>query len=212
MAADEDTLRVAVNVRDSLGTGNWDAWPDTVGGMHTAKRIIIDTLDTWIHTASDSTLLDHGDNQYDTVFIAIAAPIIRLSKTVSAPSGKILPGDTLTYTIVYDNDGSAETRDTANIIDMLPLGVQFVQIDSLQIDSTQVLEPDSIDVDYRIGSNASWNEYLPTTPESLMRVTGLRFQIPPGIGAQSGDAADKVTADDSSDTDAGFMRFSVRIR
>ena len=70
---------------------------------------------------------------------------------------------------------------------------------------------DSIDVDYRYGT-ATWLENEPSTPESLRRITALKFQVPPGVGAQDTDDPDKAVADDSLDDDAGFITFKVRIR
>jgi hypothetical protein len=69
----------------------------------------------------------------------------------------------------------------------------------------------------------SWLEQLPNPGtqagrDSLLRITAVRYSIPPGIGKQSdGDNVDNsapnaTVADDSLDNDAGFMKFMVRIR
>jgi hypothetical protein len=49
----------------------------------------------------------------------------------------------------------------------------------------------------------------------LLRISAVRFAIPPGINPQAGTVADsalQLVADDSTGTDAGLIKFRVRIR
>jgi uncharacterized repeat protein (TIGR01451 family) len=228
-AADEDSLRFDVHVYGHHGTGTYDSWPDTVAGWGTVKRAIIDTMDNLWHTHDSplggvDTLWDYGDYQRVTNYLTISAPLMRLRKTVLAPGH--LPGDTITYTVYYDNDGSAATEDTVNIVDMLPRGVMYLDTVALNLDSAPRSMSDRIDVDYKYGTTGNnWLEDLPGAPgtdgyfDTLNAITGVRFQVWPGIGAQDtvGDAgADTkeglVANGTDQDTDAGFVTFKVRIR
>jgi hypothetical protein len=51
--------------------------------------------------------------------------------------------------------------------------------------------------------------------DSLLRVTAVRFAVPKGINPHPGTNADNplgLLADDSTGTDAGMIKFRVRIR
>jgi hypothetical protein len=137
-----------------------------------------------------------------------------------------LPGATLVYNIFYENDGSAATEDTVNIVDMLPRGVMYLDTVSCWMDSgiTHV-GSDKVDVDYWYRPDSAWLENLPGTPntdgyfDTLNAITGVRFQIPAGIGRN--DTTDDAGTDtktgilgdgDSLDKDAGYVTFKVRIR
>jgi hypothetical protein len=82
----------------------------------------------------------------------------------------------------------------------------------------------NISVDYRYGT--AWRDNMPNAAvgssqyfDTLNAFTGIRFQIPPGIGAQDtvGDAGTDTKTGllangDSVGKDAGCVTFKVRIR
>jgi uncharacterized repeat protein (TIGR01451 family) len=221
-AADEESLRFGVRVLDNNGTGTYDAWPGTLATGEMA-RAVLDTFEFphLLHTIRDAgatfndTMWEYGDSQYVENFLTINAPVMRLAKTVNASGA--LPGDTLTYTIYYDNDGSAWTEDTVNIIDRFPKGIVFLDTISHYLDQGGMARglSDQMDLEYLI-NDSTWIEDMPGVPESLLLVTGIKYQIPEGIGRHDttgGDQKGNVIADgDSVSRDSGFMRFQVRIR
>jgi uncharacterized repeat protein (TIGR01451 family) len=226
-AADDDSLRFDVHVRGHYGAGTYDAWPDTVAGGK-VKRVIIDTVGNLWHTHDSpgggvDTMWEYGDYQRVTNYLTINAPILRLRKSVAATGN--LPGDTITYRVYYDNDGSADTKDTVNIVDMLPRGVMFLDTIALYIDQGAGHGVgEKIDVDYMYDS--TWRETMPVAAvgsdayfDTLNAFTGVRFQIPAGIGKHdtTGDAGTDtkeglVANGSNQDADAGFVTFKVRIR
>jgi hypothetical protein len=210
-AQDQDTIRIAVRVKDRHCLGTDDSWPNTT------IRAVFDTANQFmhVHESADSsdTLWDYGDTQRDTVFVAIGGPILRLAKRVNAMDGTKRPGDRLIYSIYYDNDGSASSVDTSFIVDYLPTGVAF--LDTVTTDAGNGA---TIKTYLRHGSD--WLDHIPSTAtplgqDSLLRISAVRFAIPPGINPQAGTVADsalQLVADDSTGTDAGLIKFRVRIR
>jgi hypothetical protein len=227
-AADEDSLRFDVHVRGHYGTGNWDAWPDTVAGWSTVNRVVIDTVDNLWHTHSDpsgqvDTLWDYGDYQMVTNYLTMGAPLVRIRTTAMATG--VLPGDTLTYTMYYDNDGAAATEDTGNLVAMFPRGTMYLDTVALNMDlGVGHGLGENINVDYFY--NGTWREDMPNASmtsaeyfDTLNAFTGVRFQVPAGIGRHDTtgdagtDAKQSLTADGTSqDDDAGFVTFKLRIR
>lgn len=226
-ATDGDSMWVNFRVQDNKGTGTYDAWPGTTSaGYHTHHRTVLDTAGSLLYHTKNDTVLDYGDDQDIWNFLIINAPILRLAKSVQSSAGAgitaSLPGDTLTYKIRYDNDGSAWTEDTVNIVDRLPRGLYYMGDETLTMDTSfpadsTRLGTHEIDVDYMLSTNTGvWKETKPTTPESLNWIQAVRFQIPPGIGihdAAGGDSDDGLLANgDTISNDSGMMEFKVRIR
>jgi hypothetical protein len=120
--------------------------------------------------------------------------------------------------LYYDNDGADSTRDTTFLIDYLPAGVAIVDTDTVGPGAGKAVTPVMIYSLY----NGTWINHLPklsisttkpATMDSLFRIRALRFAIAPKIAAQNGtDNITSVTADDSSGTDAGLIRYRVRIK
>ena len=206
-AADKDSIHIELTVKDRFGTGTDDGWP--------GSRVIIDTTNpnSYRHTKQD-TIKDYGDTQKDTVKVVIGGPKLRIRKITLKKSGGTLPGDLLDYTIYYDNDGSAASEDTAFIVDYLPKGVAFVGTLSV---AGGAGNGDTILTYWYYNPGGSWITHMPDTStiggrDSLLRITRLKFAIPPGIAATAGDDADDEVADDSTGNDAGMIKFRVRIR
>ena len=226
-AADEESLRFGVRILDSLGTGGYDAWPGTLATGEMA-RTVLDTFQTphILHTIRDTaantyndTLWEYGDNQYIENYLTVNAPILRLRKEVAATG--YLPGDTLTYSIFYENDGSAETEDTVFIVDVFPRGIAFLETVAVELDTnTTPLRGagSNLDIHYRYVND--WRDTLYVgQPDSLLKIEAMRIVVPPGIGNHdtTDDAGtdlkeNKIADGDSLDADAGYVTFKVRIR
>lgn len=106
-AVDGDSAIYNVMVSDNMGTGSDDMWPSNYPAYTLAP--------------------DNGDMQNDTFQVSIGMPIIHFATMVSSPTAA--PGDTLLYTLSYDNDGSDST-DVASggqlyITQMLPQYVKY---------------------------------------------------------------------------------------
>ena len=218
-AVDGDDIDIAIRIRNQSDVGTYDAWPDTVKGtgFGSARRVVVDTFGTYLHTGDvgsiDSCLFDFGDIQLDTVNLAIGAPTIRLAKAVTRIgfSGKPKPGDTLVYTIKYDNDGSGATTDPAYIVDQLPSSVTFLSLASAVGGNGNT---PTMELEYGTG----WNSHVANDDDSLRIISALRFTVPSGLDADDnvGENADNTIADDSTghanDGDAGMIKFRVRVR
>jgi hypothetical protein len=195
-AADGDTIQVAVNVRGNKGTGADDNWP--------WGKEVFDTLGIYLHTNSGK-FMDFGDTQVDTVFIAVGGPVVRVLTRTTLVSGSAEPGDTMVYTVYYDNDGSAPTPDSGFVVAYLPEGAAFM-------DTLQGTSGNGNPVTTSVQCYGMWIDHIPITQDSLLRITAMKYAIPPGINAQSGGDGTGNLADDSTDVDAGMVKFRVRIR
>jgi hypothetical protein len=126
------------------------------------------------------------------------------------------------YTIYYDNDGAAQTTDTAYIIDYLAEGVAFDTVVLTQLDTCSAHTGDAIVTQFLY--NGTWLDSLPynaarsstASRDTIWAVEAVRFKVPEGIGSHgsgsSSDSPANPVADDSLDTDAGYIKFRVRIR
>jgi uncharacterized repeat protein (TIGR01451 family) len=120
------------------------------------------------------------------------------------------PGDTITYTIFYDNDGSEATQDTAIVLDYIPKNAMYLDtlVGGLYTGGNQRV--------WWLPKNGTWTLTVPGWQDS---VVALKWQLWPGLGAQS-SAGDKTGADSlrgtgvdtTTGTDAGRIKFKVRIR
>jgi uncharacterized repeat protein (TIGR01451 family) len=209
-AADGDSIKIIIRLRNRNGTGTNDSWPNT------SATPVLDSSGTYLHvhqaagTAKQDTLWDYGDTQYDTVKITIGGPLIRTGTKVTMVDGNRKPGDRLLYTMLYDNDGSSATPDTGFYVAYIPNGA--VLLDTI---STTAGNGMAIKTYTRYGG--SWLNHIPSSAtamgaDSLARVTALRFAVPPGVAAQAGDNVSNLMADDSTGTDAGMIKFRVKIR
>jgi uncharacterized repeat protein (TIGR01451 family) len=119
-----------------------------------------------------------------------------------------VPGDTVSYTIFYDNDGGEVSVDTFEIIDLLPPRAEYVDTSGVALHTSG-----GVDVDWYNGT--SW---LENEPASLSDVVAIRWQISPGIGEHegSGDVAgadlNKSGVDTTQGDDSGIVRFVVLIK
>ena len=220
-AADGDSLRFTIHVMDSVGTGHYDAWPGTTAaGLLT--RTVLDTYTTHrlLHCHGD-TVWEYGDDQTIQNYLTISSPVMRLKKRAFA-SGN-LPGDTITYSIYYDNDGTSDTEDTVTIVDIFPRGVTMLDTVAVLMDTNSTIlrgAGDYIDLEYRYRNQ--WRDTLYTAvtdAESLLLINAIKVIIPPGVGAHdtvseagSDDNTNTVSDGDSLDADAGYVTFRVRIR
>jgi hypothetical protein len=210
-AMDQDTVRISVRVQGRHCLGANDNWPNT------SVRAVFDSSNIFIHTHASAglgdTLWDYGDTQRDTVFVAIGGPIIKTCTKVTLIDAARKPGDRLLYTMYYDNDGSATSVDTGFFVAYLPNGAML-------LDTITTSAGNASTIKTYVRYNNTWINHVPdnTTPsgyDSLARVTAVRFAVPPGINSQSGTNADnalRLTADDSTGTDAGMIKFRVKIR
>jgi hypothetical protein len=210
-AVDRDTIKMVLRMRDRHRLGTNDTWPDT------SSYPVMDTTNTYIQTHNSpllsDTIWDYGDTQYDTVKLTIGGPQIKLYKRTALVNGSRKPGNFIRYTIYYDNDGSDSTRDSTYIVDYLPTNVALVDTDSVWAGTSGASGKIKTDILY----NGTWLRHIPdkNTPagmDSLLRVRAVRFVVAPGIDTTSGDNTTMLRADDSTGTDAGWIKFRVRIR
>ena len=145
--------------------------------------------------------------------LKVSSPLVRLAKKTSYLSGTARkPGNRMGYTIWFDNDGTDTTRDTSFIVDYLPTGVAFICTTSV------IPGRAGLGIKTYVQYNGAWLNHLPDTStrlgmDSLFRVTAVRFAIAPGIAKQNGtDLTTSLTADDSTDVDAGMIKYRVKIR
>jgi hypothetical protein len=101
-------------------------------------------------------------------------------------------------------------------VDYLPTNVALVDTDSVWAGTSG----NSGKIKTYALYGGTWLDRIPglankTTPignDSLLRITALKFAIAPGIDSTGGDNATMPRADDSTGTDAGWIKFRVRIR
>jgi uncharacterized repeat protein (TIGR01451 family) len=101
----------------------------TLAGDATEVEILFDTTVLTSGQCYEAGLgLVHDDPQHEQpamvpmkLCVEIPWPVFYLTKTVAA--GEALPGETVTYTLVFGNDGSLETGIVVS--DVLPAGVEY---------------------------------------------------------------------------------------
>ena len=113
-AQDNESLNIQVQVKDQSGAGTNDNWP--------AGEVVIDTSGVALHTHGD-TLWDYGDTQFKTVLIKVRSATLHIQSLMN--KGNTVPGDTLICTMNYNNSGSASTKDTVSILQLLPKYVRY---------------------------------------------------------------------------------------
>jgi uncharacterized repeat protein (TIGR01451 family) len=102
-ATDGQYAQLEVNVMGNNKSGSNDLWP----------------VDFPAYTLAP----DNGDWQRDTVQVTVGMAVVAFLSSVDKPSTK--PGDTLTYALQYDNDGSAPTATMPIVRQLLPKFVKY---------------------------------------------------------------------------------------
>jgi uncharacterized repeat protein (TIGR01451 family) len=134
---------------------------------------------------------------------------LQVDKRAEAPTPRH-PGDTITYTLFYDNDGDVASVDTAEMIDYIPKNSMYIDTlaCSLHTGGTKRV--------WWLPRNGVWTLTQPARAET---VQALKWQISPNIGAQSSsgdvtgaDSLRGVGVDTTTGADAGRIKFRVRIR
>lgn len=119
------------------------------------------------------------------------------------------PGDTLIYTIYYDNDGLNITTDTVTIQQLLP---QYVVYDSGSVSAVYHTSEFNTQIRYSTIANISVlnkdSLWAATYPDS---VGGIKWTFNQPVGAHDFDDTQGIS-DDSGDVDAGFVRFRVLVK
>ncbi len=111
------------------------------------------------NTATVTTAETGAVDSNDVSTIITAAPLLALAKAV-APSGTVAPGDVLTYTLDWANDGSADATNVA-VVDSIPAGSVYVPGSA------------SPGAEFLVG-----NAYVPAEPPDPASVGGLRWFEP----------------------------------
>jgi hypothetical protein len=212
-AADMDSIKVVLRIRDHRGAGANDSWPSLMPG-----RQELDTTNIFMHLHTSigmaDTLWDYGDTQYDTVTVKISSPMVKTRTITALLDGSRKPGNRIQYTLYYDNDGSSKTVDSGFYVAYIPKNTALDTVSLVQAGNGG---PIMTYVNYF----GSWINHVPANTtiagrDSLLRVAALKFVVAPGCSSQvAGTNADSPTnpmADDSTGTDAGRIRFVVKIR
>jgi uncharacterized repeat protein (TIGR01451 family) len=86
------------------------------------------TDDNWPAAFPATGFADNGDQFADTVTLTVGMPVIYFLSQVDKPTAA--PGETLTYTMTYDNDGSDSTASAGGgallVRQLLPKFVRYV--------------------------------------------------------------------------------------
>jgi uncharacterized repeat protein (TIGR01451 family) len=82
------------------------------------------TGDQW-ERGSVISVADSYDTQSDTFVTTLQGSNLKISKSLSLPSGSARPGDTIEYTITAWNDGN-QVADTVTLVDAIPDSTSYV--------------------------------------------------------------------------------------
>ena len=155
--------------------------------------------------------VDYTDTQYDTTITTVSAPNVFVTKTVTeATAGLSRPGDTLSFVISFDNDGSDSARGLV-IHDVIPDNTRYVwnSADTTQGggDTTALAFSLAYDSDVA-GTNSFGDSGIPASSGSY--VTAIRWTLTNALGENNGDPSGAVNYDGVYDN--GRVRFSVWIQ
>jgi uncharacterized repeat protein (TIGR01451 family) len=192
-AADGQFAKLEVNVKGNNKTGTNDAWPASFPAYTLAA--------------------DFGDWQRDTVQVTVGQAVVAFLSSVDRPSTK--PGDTLTYSLRYDNDGSAATVTMPVVRQLLPKYVRFaansVNTASMHTGETGTIVMYSSRSAVTSFSNAaSWAN---ANPDSVagMEVTFMTILAANDTVGDGGADTAGVNGQ-MPDTDAGRITFKVIVK
>jgi uncharacterized repeat protein (TIGR01451 family) len=169
------------------------------------------TSDGDSYQGDNDVLYGGTDRVSDGTVTTCSAAVLYLSKkaTVRNPSGYggsnvNVPGSTITFTIIYDNDGGDAATDVV-IVEKLPEYVVYV--------------PNSVEISPHTGTftvsfddgSGSWRLPGNTNPELVQRI---KFSFPSPVEATDGDPIGSAENENpnQNDSDAGVIRYRVYIK
>jgi uncharacterized repeat protein (TIGR01451 family) len=146
----------------------------------------------------------------DDCYIIIKEPSIKVEKSISIQLGgagsEPVPGSTIIYTLVYDNDGDGRALNV-KIEDMLPENVTYV-VDSAEV--SNIPHAGSVTVEYQdfegTWHDATWDNENPEGVRGVRWLFSLSLEPTDGDSVDTGE--DNVPADDP---DAGTVQYKVTI-
>ncbi len=173
-ATDAETNTYTLTVKNQNGAGTEDNWPNANG----------------------------QDAQEDEATTTVAAPKLYLVKSVDKQL--VNPYDTLTYTIIYDNDGSAAVENLV-IEDVIPNNTTYV---GGSASTSNSYHAGSCLVEVKVGG--VW-EADSATPSGT--VTAVRWTFDTNVAIDDGDTHGSAEDESpsSGDTDAGTIMFQVTV-
>lgn len=203
-AANGDQSRIRVKVTDNASlvlNSPWgDFWQDSVPGDDvTAFPLDYRTDSTFPQTAFPL----ERDTQYVFFLTTVSGPVMFVGKTVQLGNpGRARPGDTIVYTIHYDNDGSGTAANLV-IIDGIPFQTELVDTSASPHGSAKALV--TWDADFSPGGEFSDPNLLPLKFAKRLIVRFTEGVSPDVEGGAAGLTTG--TADDK-----GSITFTVRIQ
>ena len=197
LAIDTDSMSVSVVVTGNMNTGTDDFWPINYPAYILAP--------------------DNGDLQADTFQVTVGLPVVFF--TTQANKSTAVPGDTINYTLQYDNDGS----DSTNVVSGLGLFItqrlpQYVTYSPSTFNMTGTHTGGNPSVMFsNVNTPLVYDQaigWADTNPDS---VAGFEIQFGADIAANdtTGDGGtDTQGAADGSfpDADAGQVTFQVIVK
>ncbi|HOK39685.1 MAG TPA: hypothetical protein PLD27_01405 [bacterium] len=187
-----DTCHIQVTFSDSFGTIANDNWPD-------------------------SDLTNSRDYQSDSFLVTALRAVIRLAKYVDtsgtsfvSTTATVLPGDTIWFTLVYDNDGM-NTGTNIIITDNIDTS-KFEFVPYSANDTNYIHSSSSSDtIEANIGSLATPNWVDATTLANGANVIQIRWTLNGILNVTQGDNLLSANYTAGKD-DNGYVYFKVRLK
>jgi uncharacterized repeat protein (TIGR01451 family) len=187
-----DTYTVTTRAQSNNGTADgWDASTSTI----TANPF-------------SGGFTNRGDQLDDSTTTTVVGPVMRVAMSVNTASE--LPGNALTYTIRYDNDGGAAATNVT-LISAIPNPANVTY--SLGTVTTSPHSGATATTQWNTGSLAA-PSYVGTEPGTPTTVVALRWTFSTAVAAQeNSEGTDTTTGVDGTipDDDAGQVQYGVTI-
>jgi uncharacterized repeat protein (TIGR01451 family) len=189
---------------------------DAENGSTGSITITVSTSQTPVgeYTGDNGNTYGGPNSVSDTCTTTCRAPDIQLavSANVSTPdeysggTNDPVPGATITYTIIYDNDGNALAQNVY-IIDVVPTNTGYV-VDSAETSNS--LHTGSVTVEYFDGSSWQPDTWDNTNAENVQQI---RWMLSANVAVDDGDPSGSAEDENptAGDTDAGTLQCQVTI-
>jgi uncharacterized repeat protein (TIGR01451 family) len=211
--AEDATFNFILRVTAPAGAGEGDTCTVEV-------TITGSTSDGGSYTGDNGNTYGGDDTLTDTTLTTCTAALVRLemSVAVSEPGGTDVntngsttdpvPGATITYTIVYDNEGTSPAE--SFVLTQLLSAVAGGGVTYVSGSAAADVHAGGVTIQFSDDNGATWDLDGNANPE---QVTGIRWIFDTNVAATDGDPTDSCEDESpaADDTDAGTVTYQVTI-
>ena len=166
---------------------------------------------------------DSRDTQTDTVVTTVKGPVLRMAKTVLELNGtRSRPGDTLIFSITFDNDGN-DSAYGVQLIDAVPENTRYVPYSADSGNFLGNANAGNADTDISVGldtrpAGSTWTFPASDSDQTVggqydtNPIRAIQWTLKSALGESNGDANSAAPTYNDGTYDNGRVEFRVTIR